>query len=110
MANETNIKIKVSPDGKDYTIEIVEKDALTGTRIDQVVAQGILNFESMNRDENFKRAWEQFKQQIHQQTQMPQQMPPQTMRYGQPYAQMPPMPNRSMYGGYNPYMGGWGGY
>lgn len=114
MANETNIKIKMTPDGKDYVIEVVEKDALTGTRKDQIIAQGIVNFDNMNRDENFKRAWEQFMAQVRMQTQqmpqqqMPPQMPPQNMRYGNPMG-MNPYGNNP-YGG-NPYGGGgWGGY
>ena len=113
MANETNIKIKMTPDGKDYVIEVVEKDALQGTRLDQIVAQGIVNFDNMNRDDNFKIAWEQFKRQIQMQTQqMPpqQQMPQQPMRYGNPYGGMPPMGGNPYGGGGNPYGGGWGGF
>lgn len=115
MANETNIKIKMTPDGNDYTIEVVEKDALTGTRKDQVIAQGIVNFDNMNRDENFKRAWEQFMYQVRMQTQqmpqqqMPPQMHPQNMRYGNPMGGMYPM-GGNPYGGSNPYGGGWGGF
>lgn len=111
MANETTIKIKMTPDGNDYTIELVEKDAMNGTRKDQLVAQGIMAFEQMSRDENFNRAWGQFKQQVQMQQQMQQQPPPQSVMYGQPYgnpysgAPIPPQ----MYGG-NPYGGmGWGG-
>ena len=49
MANETTIKIKATPDGKDCTFEIVEEEAKTGTRIDQVAAQGVLNMDKMLR-------------------------------------------------------------
>lgn len=102
MANETTIKIKLTPDGKDYTIELVEQDAMTGTRLDQIVAQGIMGFERMNRDENFQRSWQQFKQQF--QMQQPyQQMPQQGMYGGNPYG-MPYGPPVNPYGN-----NGWGG-
>lgn len=108
MANETTIKIKMTPDGKDYTIELVENDAMSGTRLDQIVAQGIIGFEKMNRDENFQKAWMQFKQQFQapQYAQMPNQGAmysgyPQGSPYANPYG-APYPPN------VNPY-GGWGG-
>lgn len=102
MANETNIKIKMTPDGKDYIIELVEQDAMNGTRLDQMIAQGILAFEKMNRDENFQRAWGQFKQQFQQQPY--QQMPQQGAMYGGQYG-MPYPPQTNPYGGGY----GWGG-
>ena len=83
----------MTPDGEDYVIEVVEKDALTGKRKDQLIAQGIINFDNMSRDENFKRAWSQFVNQA----QSPQQQAHYGNMYGNPY--MPP------YGG---GFGGWG--
>jgi hypothetical protein len=63
MANETTIKIKATPDGKDCTFEIVEEEAKTGTRVDQVAAQGVLNMDQMLRDQNFRRAYQQMQNQ-----------------------------------------------
>ena len=50
MANETTIKIKLSADGNNYTMEIVEADAKQGTRLDNRVAQTILKM-----DENLRK-------------------------------------------------------
>lgn len=50
MANETTIKIKLSADGNNYTMEIVESDAKQGTRLDNRVAQTILKM-----DENLRK-------------------------------------------------------
>lgn len=63
MANETTIKIKATPDGKDCTFEIVEEEAKTGTRIDQVAAQGVLNMDKMLRDPQFMQAYQQMRNQ-----------------------------------------------
>ena len=63
MANETTIKIKATPDGKDCTFEIVEEEAKTGTRIDQVAAQGVLNMDKMLRDPQFMQAYQQMQHQ-----------------------------------------------
>ena len=50
MANETTIKIKLSADGSNYTMEIVEAEAKQGTRLDNRVAQTILKM-----DENLRK-------------------------------------------------------
>lgn len=109
MADETIIKIKMNPKGDDYVLE-VDETALKGTRKDQLIAQYIYNFDKMSRDENFQRAWEQFRTQM-------QHVPPQGGYYGQPYPPppshaYPAMPNPyghgNPYGG-NPY-GGWGNF
>lgn len=63
MANETTIKIKATPDGKDCTFEIVEEEGKTGTRIDQVAAQGVLNMDKMLRDPQFMQAYQQMRNQ-----------------------------------------------
>ena len=63
MANETTIKIKATPDGKDCTFEIVEEEAKTGTRIDQLAAQGVLNMDKMLRDPQFMQAYQQMQNQ-----------------------------------------------
>ena len=63
MANETTIKIKATPDGRDCTFEIVEEEAKTGTRIDQVAAQGVLNMDRMLRDPQFMQAYQQMQNQ-----------------------------------------------
>lgn len=63
MANETTIKIKATPDGKDCTFEIVEEEAKTGTRIDQVAAQGVLNMDKLLRDPQFMQAYQQMQNQ-----------------------------------------------
>jgi hypothetical protein len=105
MADETIIKIKMTPKGDDYILE-VDETALKGTRKDQLIAQYIYNFDKMSRDENFQRAWEQFRTQM-------QHMPPQGGYYGHPYGMpapnYPPPPNPYGHGGPygNPY-GGWG--
>lgn len=50
MSNETTIKIRLAADGNNYTMEIVESDAKQGTRLDQKVAQTILQM-----DENLRK-------------------------------------------------------
>lgn len=76
MANETTIKIKATPDGKDCTFEIVEEEGKTGTRIDQVAAQGVLNMDKMLRDPQFMQAYQQMRN---------QQMPSNPARRGYPF-------------------------
>lgn len=62
MANETTIKIIPSPDGQNYSLEIVEPESKTGTRIDQRTAQMIKKMDDMMRDPQFMQAYHQMSQ------------------------------------------------
>lgn len=62
MANETTIKIKLSEDGTNYTAEIVEVDARSGTRLDQKVAQNIIAYDNQLRQPQTQQMFQAFRQ------------------------------------------------
>lgn len=62
MANETTIKIKLSEDGTNYTAEIVEVDARSGTRLDQRVAQNIIAYDTQLRQPQTQQMFQAFRQ------------------------------------------------
>ena len=62
MANETTIKIKLSEDGTNYTAEIVEVDARSGTRLDQRVAQNIIAYDNQLRQPQTQQMFQAFRQ------------------------------------------------
>lgn len=96
MANETTIKIKASPDGKNCVLEIVEEDAKTGSRIDQRVARIILDLDKAMQDPQFMSAMQGMLQQ--QQNQARWMNPNQ--RPMTPFGGMPsPNPNPGFFGG-----------
>jgi hypothetical protein len=62
MANETTIKIKLSEDGTNYTAEIVEVDARSGSRLDQKVAQNIIAYDNQLRQPQTQQMFQAFRQ------------------------------------------------
>ena len=62
MANETTIKIKLSEDGTNYTAEIVEVDARSGSRLDQRVAQNIIAYDNQLRQPQTQQMFQAFRQ------------------------------------------------
>lgn len=86
----TTIKITAGDDGKSYQMEIVEADAKNGKRVDQKVANMILNLDQQMRDPNFVNMMQLARQNPQG---MMQQMFQRMMGGG-----MPPM----MGGGFNP--------
>jgi hypothetical protein len=56
MENETNIKIKLTPDGNHCTLQIVEEEAKKGTRLDQRIAQMILELDELVQNPQFMQA------------------------------------------------------
>lgn len=62
MTNETTIKIKLSEDGTNYTAEIVEVDARSGTRLDQKVAQNIIAYDNQLRQPQTQQMFQAFRQ------------------------------------------------
>lgn len=62
MANATTIKITSNEDGQSYKMEIVEADAKNGTRLDQKVAQTILQMDERLRDPNTMSTIQQMRQ------------------------------------------------
>lgn len=89
MSNETTIKVKASPDGQNYTIEIVEEEAKNGDRIDQKTARAILQMDETLKSPQFMQAY----QQQMQGQQMRRSMPPQM---GFPAGGMFPPPGGNM--------------
>ena len=107
MANEpqtaqtmTTIRIKATPDGNNCTLEIVEDEAKTGTRIDQRVARVILEIDKIMQDPQFIQAMQSMQMQSGQmgRWQNPTQRP--MMPYGMP------MPNPGSFGGGGMNFGG----
>lgn len=62
MANETTIKIKLSDDGTNYTAEIVEVEARSGSRLDQRVAQNIIAYDNQLRQPQTQQMFQTFRQ------------------------------------------------
>ena len=62
MANETTIKIKLSDDGTNYTAEIVEVEARSGSRLDQRVAQNIIAYDNQLRQPQTQQMFQAFRQ------------------------------------------------
>jgi hypothetical protein len=62
MANETTIKIKLTDDGSDYTAEIVEPEARSGSRLDQKVAQNIIAYDNQLRQPQTQQMFQAFRQ------------------------------------------------
>jgi flagellar biosynthesis chaperone FliJ len=93
--NETTIKIKMSPDGKNCVLEIVEEDAKTGTRIDQRVARAILELDKAMQDPQFMQAMQSMQAQQSQARWMSPNQRPMT-----PFGGVPsPNPNPGFFGG-----------
>lgn len=63
MENETNIKIKLSPDGNHCSLHIVEEEAKKGTRLDQRIAQLIIELDELMQNPQFMQALQSMQQQ-----------------------------------------------
>lgn len=62
--NETTLKIKMNADGNGYTIDIVESDAKSGSRLDQKVAQSIVEMDKKLKSPEFMQQLEMAKRQM----------------------------------------------
>lgn len=103
MANETTIKIKLSEDGTNYTAEIVEVDARSGTRLDQRVAQNIIAYDTQLRQPQTQQMFQAFRQ--NPMAAMRQMMSQMMQGGGMPGGMPGQMPGQMPGGG----MGGFGG-
>jgi hypothetical protein len=96
MENEKNIKIKLTPDGNHCTLQIVEEEAKKGTRLDQRIAQMILELDELVQNPQFMQAMQsmQAQQGQHARWSNPSQRPM------TPFGGIPsPNPNPGFFGG-----------
>lgn len=63
MENETTIKIKMSADGNHCTLHIVEEEAKKGTRLDQKIAQMIIELDEIMQNPQFLQAMQSMQSQ-----------------------------------------------
>ena len=96
MENETTIKIKLSPDGNHCSLQIVEEDGKQGNRLDQKIAQLILELDEMMKNPQFMQAMQSMQ---HQQGGMARWANP-NQRPMTPFGGIPsPNPNPGFFGG-----------